>query len=197
MKRTTGTLEQLRIAAPCGAAWDRMEGDERVRFCGACQKNVYNLSAMSWAEAEALVFQTEGRLCVRFHRRRDGTVLTDNCPVGLRKARTWMAAQMAGVTAVFAGLIALAPWASPERLRRNEAYQNLRHSNLSRQEPLQTIFNVLDPIQVQYHPNPFQATGELAIPLPSIAPPSTPSRTRKSPIPMYRLREKSRSVRHA
>jgi len=46
--------------------------------------NVYNLSAMSKFEAESLIARTEGRLCVRFYRRKDGSVLTDNCPVGLR-----------------------------------------------------------------------------------------------------------------
>jgi len=39
---------------------------------------------MSKFEAESLIARTEGRLCVRFYRRKDGSVLTDNCPVGLR-----------------------------------------------------------------------------------------------------------------
>lgn len=80
-------LDGLRIASPCRADWDEMSGDERVRFCGQCEKNVYNLSAMSRAEAEALVLEKEGRLCVRFYQREDGTVLTSDCPVGERKKR--------------------------------------------------------------------------------------------------------------
>jgi hypothetical protein len=80
-------LESLRIASPCGADWDDMRGDERVRFCGRCEKNVYNLSAMSRAEAEAVVREKEGRLCVRFYQRSDGTVLTEDCPVGVRRRR--------------------------------------------------------------------------------------------------------------
>ncbi|OLE51144.1 MAG: hypothetical protein AUG51_24195 [Acidobacteria bacterium 13_1_20CM_3_53_8] len=64
--------------------WDQMIGDERARFCAKCQLNVYNLSGMSRREAEALISRTEGRLCVRFYRRGDGTILTENCPVGLR-----------------------------------------------------------------------------------------------------------------
>jgi hypothetical protein len=42
---------------------------------------------MTRREAEALITKNEGRLCVHFYRRADGTVLTDNCPVGLRALR--------------------------------------------------------------------------------------------------------------
>jgi hypothetical protein len=61
-----------------------MRGDERVRFCAQCSLNVYNLSDMTRREAEGLLALSEGRLCVRFYRRSDGTILTRNCPVGLR-----------------------------------------------------------------------------------------------------------------
>jgi hypothetical protein len=80
-------LENLRIASPCTADWDEMLGDERVRFCGQCERNVYNLSEMSRAEAEALVGRAEGRMCVRLYQRADGTVLTSDCPVGARRQR--------------------------------------------------------------------------------------------------------------
>jgi hypothetical protein len=80
-------LESLRIATPCNADWDDMKGDEAVRFCGKCEKNVYNLSALSRAEAESLVQEREGRLCVRLYQRADGTVLTSDCPVGVQKKR--------------------------------------------------------------------------------------------------------------
>ncbi len=77
-------LARVRVAAPCSADWNEMRGDERVRFCAQCNLNVYNLSNMSRREAEAVVMRAEGRLCVRYYRRRDGTILTDNCPTGLR-----------------------------------------------------------------------------------------------------------------
>src|SRR5260370_15414772 len=47
-------------------------------------KNVYNLSEMTRREAEALVREKEGQLCARLYRRADGTILTSNCPAGLR-----------------------------------------------------------------------------------------------------------------
>ena len=55
-----------------------------MRFCTQCELNVYNLSGMRRAEAERLVARAEGRLCVRFFRRADGTIITKDCPVGLR-----------------------------------------------------------------------------------------------------------------
>jgi hypothetical protein len=77
-------LDEIRIATPCTASWDEMTGNDTVRFCGECKLNVYNLSNMTAASAALLVDQTEGRLCVRLYKRKDGTVLTEDCPVGVR-----------------------------------------------------------------------------------------------------------------
>lgn len=82
MSKFTNSLENIKIASPCAADWNEMIGDERKRFCGACQLNVYNLSGMLRREAENLIVQSEGRLCVRFFKRADGTVLSKDCPVG-------------------------------------------------------------------------------------------------------------------
>src|SRR3712207_9211258 len=90
MEVRTNPLARVRVAAPCPADWESMVGDERVRFCGRCSLNVYNLSGMTRREAEALITRREGRLCVRFYRRADGTIITDNCPVGLRRLRRRM-----------------------------------------------------------------------------------------------------------
>jgi hypothetical protein len=63
-----------------------MSGTDRVRFCPECQLNVYNFSAMTPAEIDALVSSKTGRLCARFYQRPDGTMMTQNCPVGFRAA---------------------------------------------------------------------------------------------------------------
>ena len=106
-------LDQIQIATPCDARWDDMLGDNRVRFCGACTKHVYNLSEMQQEEALALIQEMNGNLCVRLYRRPDGTVLTEDCPVGLlakarQKARQFYAGAfamglslMAGITGAF------------------------------------------------------------------------------------------------
>lgn len=83
----TNNLSRVRIATPCPAEWEKMTGTERARFCHACNLNVYNLSAMTRDEAERFVANADGRVCVRFYRRADGTILTQNCPVGVAKLK--------------------------------------------------------------------------------------------------------------
>src|SRR5688572_10909823 len=80
-------LNNLKIASPCSADWNRMDGDERKRFCLDCKLNVYNLSGMTKYDAENLLRLSEGRLCVRYVQRADGTILTQDCPVGWAKIK--------------------------------------------------------------------------------------------------------------
>ena len=80
-------LEELgvfKLASPCRASWRKMQGDDRVRFCAGCSLHVYNLAAMTYEEIRTVIREKEGRLCMRFFRRRDGTVITRDCPKGMR-----------------------------------------------------------------------------------------------------------------
>jgi hypothetical protein len=94
-------MQQIRIASPCSTDWNRMAGDDRVRYCPQCKLNVYNFSKLSTAEIGLIVAAREGRLCARFYQRSDGTMLTQNCPVGIRGAllRSWRVAS-ATLTAI-------------------------------------------------------------------------------------------------
>ena len=87
MSRYDSPLNNLRVASPCSMDWDAMHGDERTRFCGDCKLNVYNLSGMTRYDAEHLLRMHEGRLCVRYYQRADGTILTQDCPVGWAKVK--------------------------------------------------------------------------------------------------------------
>ena len=102
MPNSNDFLKNLRVASPCHMAWDQMSGDDHVRFCDSCQFNVYNFSEMTAQEVEKLIYETEGRICGRIYRRADGTVITRDCPVGLRAVRMRVA-KFAG--AVFATLL--------------------------------------------------------------------------------------------
>ncbi|MCA1640611.1 MAG: hypothetical protein LC785_01235 [Acidobacteria bacterium] len=105
--RFTNALDRVRIAAPCEADWDEMRGDKRVRFCHRCSLNVYNLSEMTSKEAERLVMRWEGaRLCVRFYCRKDGTMLTRSCPVGLRALKRRVSKVSSAVFATIIGFFA-------------------------------------------------------------------------------------------
>jgi hypothetical protein len=78
----TNVLPKIKIASPCSARWEEMAGDEQSRFCTQCDKRVYNFTQMSAEQISGLILEKEGRLCVRFYQRADGTMLTEDCPVG-------------------------------------------------------------------------------------------------------------------
>ena len=106
MKRFTSPLRNVKVASPCPADWDRMIGDDHARFCGQCELNVYNLSAMSTLEAESLIARTEGRLCVRYYRRREGSIITQDCPVGLRRLKQRASRVKRAVASLVLGFLA-------------------------------------------------------------------------------------------
>src|SRR5947209_1210082 len=87
MTKPNTLLDRLYVANPCSADWNQMVGNDQVRFCNQCNLNVYNISAMTQQQAEALILKTGGKSCVKLYRRADGTILTEDCPVGLRAVR--------------------------------------------------------------------------------------------------------------
>ena len=101
-KAKTSVLDNIRVATPCSAEWSAMVGDDRVRACRACQKNVYNISNMTRDEAEALIVGTSGNLCVRYFQRADGTILLADCTVGKSQKRKRRLVA-AGAAALLAG----------------------------------------------------------------------------------------------
>ena len=89
-----------------------MVGDDAVRFCCICSKNVYDLTAMTPDDAELFlehhVAAGDALPCARIYRRSDGRVLTSECAAGasrrhVRRFAKTLAAGMAGV-ALVAGL---------------------------------------------------------------------------------------------
>jgi hypothetical protein len=95
-------LPSLRVASPCRASWDDMIGDARVRLCLTCDRNVFNLSAMSMAEADQLVREKEGQACVRYFMRADGTILTADCGAARGRRRLPLIAVASGLAAAAA-----------------------------------------------------------------------------------------------
>lgn len=84
-----------------------MIGDARARFCGSCDRHVYNIVGLSRSEIESLVENTEGRLCVRMYQRADDTVLTQDCPVGLRALRKRAATFAGAALSTLLGLVSI------------------------------------------------------------------------------------------
>jgi hypothetical protein len=112
-----------------------MEGDDRVRLCDKCNKNVYNLSQMTTAEANEFLYLTSLNACVNFHRRRDGTIITDNCPVGLRKLR----AQYRRIAAAVTTMVSLAQGFLLASVAADSAKSRFENApNIVRGEPVAT-----------------------------------------------------------
>src|SRR5688572_16040525 len=87
-------LAHMVVASPCDVPWDTMVGSDRVRHCAVCKRDVHNLSAMTRDEvdeflARAHAIGTAGGVkpCVSLYQRADGTILTADCPVGVRRRR--------------------------------------------------------------------------------------------------------------
>lgn len=101
-------LERVSVNSPCPERWEAMEGDDQVRFCRRCEKNVYDLSALDADQAEALLRERGESMCVTFYRRPDGTILTQECIGGTRRrARRRQGVAAAAVLAAGLGFAAL------------------------------------------------------------------------------------------
>jgi hypothetical protein len=100
-------LDNIRVASPCTADWTQMTGDERARHCNKCDKQVFDLSEMTRAQAEALIVEKHGKLCARYYRRSDGTILTSDCRIGVVAARKRKIIAVASLAMISAGVAAV------------------------------------------------------------------------------------------
>ncbi|MEP7233893.1 MAG: hypothetical protein ABI778_01235 [Ignavibacteriota bacterium] len=82
------TVDELRVASPCtSAVWSDEKGDGLSRLCKTCDKKVHNLSLMTLDEANDLIREKEGNLCIALYHGFDGKVLTADSPLALRGLR--------------------------------------------------------------------------------------------------------------
>jgi hypothetical protein len=169
---------QIRIATPCPARWEDMGGGDKVRFCDQCKKNVYNISAMTTAEATALLESNPGRLCGRIYQRADGTVQTEDCPVGV--ARHWrrIKRRVAGVVAMLL-FVVLGTAALARDRGQNSGGNNLRERVLSAMNDAQWKVKGWFGIQ---RPRPM-LMGEMAITVIPTVPTPPPSQQQNAPTP--------------
>jgi len=168
-------LEQIQIASPCNADWSQMTGDERTRHCGECQKNVYNLSGMTREEAEALLIERNGDLCVRYYRRHDGTILLADCAVGARrKSRNRRIA--AGAAALLAGGFAAGAAQAVLRTAPSETCPTNYHEVMGEMvaEPPRPMMGAIRRLDASPPSPPSESTGaqDSGDPEPQPAPPS-------------------------
>jgi hypothetical protein len=100
---TMNALKETVIDSPCPVSWDTMHGDEKVRFCGQCQKHVHDVTEMTAAAAAQLISDAREQICVQLYRRQDGTLLTADGLTGVREGIwRWLRRRMAWAAALFA-----------------------------------------------------------------------------------------------
>lgn len=174
LRRKLPLLQSVSIAAPCSEDWDGMTGDARVRHCGACDAKVYNLSALTAPEAEALL-KADGKVCVRVYLREDGTVLTQDCAVGLRRRKRQRLAYvaLAAVTLGTSLASAFALWRAQHPLPVQNAPPVVPLA------PRLPVFNAADPLPATPAVGPASAAPAVD-PAPS-APPATQEQPRYRP----------------
>lgn len=116
------TITSIQVASPCSTGWSLMSGDDRIRHCPECNLNVHNLSAMTEREVQRLFKSQEGRLCVRFYRRADGTMLMQDCPRGrravIRRVSRIAGAALSAIMSVSFAVAQAGPQAAPRTLVR-------------------------------------------------------------------------------
>lgn len=114
-------LSQCKIQNPCPMDWDRVSGDDRVRYCAGCGKHVYNLAATGPDETASLISTLRERgekKRVRLYQRRDGTLFTSRCqPAARSLARPWQFTirSLMAVIAACAAVLGLTRWLSPDQ----------------------------------------------------------------------------------
>ncbi len=154
------SMRRLSVENPCSAAWDQMSGTERARRCPSCDQDVQNLSAMTEAEATAvlLLFGAE-KLCVRFEHDASGEI--QHAPPAPRRALP-MAPPRAtsGLIAAALGVAACAP-SAPVAPPPEVAHQPSR--------PIAAV--AVDPPETSARSTPPPIAGVLGFPPSASAPP--------------------------
>lgn len=61
-------IDSVKVGKPCSEEWEKMRGDDRIRFCSHCAKDVRNLSALTRKEAARMVQAFGPNICIRYVR---------------------------------------------------------------------------------------------------------------------------------
>src|SRR5262245_58109586 len=59
--------KEFKIVSPCRQSWDEMKGNDKVRVCEHCEKEVNNISELTRKEALRLVRRLNGNICLRYY----------------------------------------------------------------------------------------------------------------------------------
>lgn len=136
-------IKEAIVAVPCPAKWSEMVGDDKVRLCAQCNLNVHNTRMMTDEEVLQLVLDAASgkRVCGKLYRRSDGTLLTQNCPVGLARFHQRAKQAASWIAGVLAVLISSAVQAAPGKQCDQKAKKPVFHGTVRAETPGVTRVN--------------------------------------------------------
>ena len=85
-------VDSIEVKRPCSEDWDKMKGNDKVRFCDHCAFEVNNISMLTRKQAMKLVRESDGRICVRYVKNK-----ANNQPIFAEKL--YKITRRAGITA--------------------------------------------------------------------------------------------------
>lgn len=74
--KTTRVLDQISVPVPCPMSWSAMEGDDKVRFCGECNRHVWNFFEMTDEEILRVLRENPARVCAQIVKNAEGVLVT-------------------------------------------------------------------------------------------------------------------------
>lgn len=132
-------LDAVRVETPCEQDWKTMRGNDEVRFCDHCAKDVHNLSAMTRKRARKLVAESNGNICIRYARRPDGKIQTIKNTLHQITRRTGIAAGVLGTSLTVSALA----YAQETPLNPTESVQIVETTEEKSDNPNGTISGII------------------------------------------------------
>ena len=112
----------IEIKTPCTADWDSMTGDDRIRFCEHCNLNVNDLSQLTPKRVRRLVTKSNGRLCIRYQKRPDGSPIIKAVPAKLHTIGRRASRIAAGAFTATLSLSSVVAHSAPGSLRHEHVF---------------------------------------------------------------------------
>ncbi len=97
--------EPIRIAEPCSATWEAMQGDARMRHCAECDRDVHNTAALTPRQIEELLSGAGALPCLRVAHFADGSMLVAEEARSLPRFGTLAGAAMTALVSISAASV--------------------------------------------------------------------------------------------
>jgi hypothetical protein len=68
-------IDKLGINSPCTADWNKMKGNDRIRYCEECKRYVHDFSRLPRRQVQDLIAASPGRICARLTYNEDDSVI--------------------------------------------------------------------------------------------------------------------------